>query len=177
MDCKQSEIAMMQHMENTITPQTAKDLAKHVLSCKNCREYYIAFDEAMEFSLDENFAMVEAPTDLTKNIMNAIKKDPLYTQSGQKLLHVLWGFSAILMGIGIYLVFNPMLLAELAGYPIVSAINNTLTNLGQGFANALQPLVMDATLNNSLGIAALFFACMLGGLLTVLYQGERSINT
>ena len=49
MDCQKAELAMMQYMEKNILPQTAHELARHVLSCENCREEFLALDEAIDF--------------------------------------------------------------------------------------------------------------------------------
>ena len=47
MDCKKANKRMMQYMDGNIKPVHAAALARHLLKCGNCREHFLAFDEAV----------------------------------------------------------------------------------------------------------------------------------
>ena len=185
MDCKQSEIAMMQHMEKTITPADAKKLAEHVLICETCREYYLAFDEMME-SITEDFEIVSPPEGFTSAVMakvyeieeTAEKPAVVRIFDGQFFMKVFWTISAVLMGVGSYFIFNPDVLSEISAvYPAVEGFVYALSMFGQQVGQGVQGLVqIDIGTGSSLSVVALFFALMLGGLLTVLHREESGIK-
>jgi len=185
MDCKQSEIAMMQHMEKTITPADARSLAKHILACETCREYYLAFDEAMEL-LTDDIELTAPPEDFTKSVMTKINaaanvaEKPAVVEAvsvvsdGQIFIKIVWGIGAILMGFGLYFIFNPALLPEITiEHPAIDGFQHAFNALGQFLNQGVQRLSqMDISAQDSIGVFALFFVIMLGGLLTVLHREE-----
>ena len=201
MDCKQAEFFMMQHMEKTIKPADARDLAKHILACETCRESYLMFDECVEFmeaaETAEGFELTEAPKGFTESVMTKVcaleasDKAAVYlktsnavqisfepeTGGGQVVLRVLWGLSAIILGIGLLFIYNPPWLEALAGsYPVVDSINNVLIAVGGFFNRTFDWIAQDASIiaADNLSIFALLFVAVMGTLLYVLHNGEKS---
>ena len=178
MDCKQAEIAMMQHMEKTITPQDAKELAEHVLSCASCREYYLAFDEMMECVSDEDFILETPPADFTKSVMAKVgelaEKNEKIKMSESILMKVVWGISAVFMGAALYFILNPEMLPSFAiTTPVVDGFLSAMGMVGNAFAQGFSQLAqIGVSIDNSLSVIALFFTIVLGGLLTLLYNEE-----
>ena len=176
MDCKQSEIAMMQHIEKTIKPKTAKELAEHLLTCKPCREYFMLFDEMAEYSEDSSFEILTPANDFTQSVMAKVNDIKIETKGISVLSKVFWGISAILMGVVFYLVANPELMLTFdftfpsLALPVLSAglIGSVLSDL---FYQLTQ---LEIQMDESLGIVASFFALVLCGLVTLLYSQENT---
>ena len=183
MDCKQAEIAMMQHMEKTITPQDAKDLAQHILSCASCREYYLAFDEMMENATDEDFVLESPPADFTKSVMAKVgalaEKTETVSEKSVKsegiLMKAIWGISAVFMGAALYFILNPEMLPSFAiTTPVVDGFLQVMAAVGNAFAQGFNQMTqLNVSIDDSLSVIALFFAIILGGLLTLLYNEEN----
>jgi len=180
MDCKKADLAMMQHMEKSIKPADARDLAQHILCCEQCREYFLAFDEAMECLTDAH--PVEAPADFTESVMIQVRKLPVYTKQSRvslpiNIIQVLWGLSAILLGVGLLFILNP---EWLNAYPAVAEIINVLGVVPRFFGDRLdgflQVFTAQADMPN-INVVALIFAVMVGVLLIVLHRSEKSVNT
>ena len=191
MDCTQSEIAIMQHVEKTITPEDARQLAKHVLTCKTCREDYLMFDEIIECLEDESFEIVSAPEGFTASVMTKVRDSVISAEefvfvkqnqiavSGSNLVtRVLWGFSAVFIGIGLYFILNPDMFAALtATSPVMEGIVTSLSELGIHLSQGFQQLALaDYAVESGVGIMALFFVMILGGLLAVLHHNEQSVK-
>jgi len=179
MDCKQAEIAMMQHMEKTITPQDAKALAEHVLSCATCREYYLMFDEAMECLTDEDFILEAPPADFTKSVMTKVgvfaeKVEPPITVESL-LMKALWGIGAVFIGAALYFILNPEMLPSFTiATPVVDGFLYTINTIGNAFAQGVNQMAqIDVSIDSSLSVIALFFTIVLGGLLTILHSEEN----
>jgi len=152
MDCKQSETAMMQRMEKTIKPADARDLAKHILSCQNCRELYLAFDEAVELA-ESSENLMSPPPYFTESVMMRVR--------AAKVPYLMWGIIAAFVGAGIFVVFNPHLLAY-----AVSGVEQYLTP-------AMQAIMQVDIADSNLSIVALFFVVMLGWLLAILHREDH----
>ena len=181
MDCNQAELAMMAHMEKTIHPAQARDLAQHVLSCETCREYYIGFDMALEVLDDAELS--QPPADFTSNVMTQVRKLPAYSKpepvaSANVSLRILWGLSAIFLGVGLLFAFNPEWLQALtAAYPAVDNVLNAMgtawlfvAELREGFVS----VSYGAGAGFSLFNAALAFVVVVGALLLILQRSEKS---
>ncbi|MDR0272063.1 MAG: hypothetical protein LBI27_01940 [Clostridiales bacterium] len=182
MDCKQSEIYMMQHFEKTITPPNARELAKHVLICKKCRELYLTFDVAAEVSLN----LTEAPENFTESVMTAVRAEARskeitidYEAHGQTVLRIIWGLGAVLFGFGLLLMFNPEWFNSLTQtYPSVEGIMNAIYSAGvfiNGAAESISQgvLITELPISDGFAFAALAFAAVIGILLYVLHSGEK----
>jgi len=174
MNCKQAELAMMEHMEKTIQPPRAKDLALHVLECENCREYYIGFDMALEVLDDEELSV--APVDFTQCVMAKVREMPVHSKPIPLSLRLLWGFGAIFLGIGLLFAFNPEWLTVVtAQSPILYTILSAMYAARQVVSDSLTNLVATyqgteiALLN-----AAIVFVAVVGILLMVLQRSEKS---
>ena len=182
MDCNQAELAMMAHMEKTIHPAQARDLAQHVLNCEACREYFIGFDMALDVLGDAE--LCEAPADFTQAVMAQVRKLPAHTQpepaaSTSISLRVLWGLSAIVIGVGLLFAFNPEWLTTVtAAAPIVDRMFDASSRLQlfiMGMFDGIAPVYNGAgmfTFN-----AAIIFAVVVGALLLVLQRSEKSHNS
>ena len=184
MDCNQAEHAMMEHMEKTIQPARARDLAQHVLGCENCREYYVGLDMAFEVLGDAELSA--PPADFTQTVMAQVRKLPAHTPpepSASVAMHILWGLGAIILGVGLLLAFNPDWLAALAAaFPVVYATINAVSTAGQFAINHLERLVSSNQAANATGglspfNVALIFVVVVGILLVVLQRTEKSHNS
>ena len=160
MDCVQAEVAMMQHVEKTITAEMAKKLAEHILTCETCHEYFFAFDEMME-AVGDDFEVVEAPDGFVDSVMARVSPSTMVFSLGR----VLSGISAVIVGALVFI-----------NYPAIESFAegfvNNLHQLGQSLQvfGQIEPV-------GDMGVIALFFVLMLGGLLTILYNQEASVNT
>lgn len=178
MDCNQSELYMMQHFEKTIEPKNAKALAEHVLTCDSCRELYLTMDEAMD-----GFELVAAPDNFTESVMGKVRELPVYSKPAVAIssggvsivLRILWGISAIMLGVGLFFIFNPDLFTALAGsYSAMESVINALSGVGTAMVGAFEWLaqVSDPAAAGNLSIIALLFVAVTGSLLYVLHSGN-----
>jgi len=169
MNCSQAETATLRYAEKTIQPEEASKLAQHILDCGTCREYYLLFDEIVEAAATD-LEMYEPPINFTAAVMANIRTA---TQPRPSMLYILWGVSAILLGVALFLAYNPVLLAQLVyAFPMVSgAIYNMAAYLGSTLDYVIQSANAH-TIGNHFGIAALVFVLMLSSLLIVLHREE-----
>ena len=183
MTCAEAETAMLAHMETTIALKDAHRLAAHVETCELCREYYLAFDETMEYAASAEAQWLEAPESFTANIMAAVQHMPVYAKPevvekirnrGVATLRILWGVSAILFGIALFFAFNPYQLANLiASYPVLDSIAMFFSSIGAAFDQALRSAANTHSIEGTIGIAALLFVLVLGSLLVVLHGDQK----
>ena len=152
MDCSQSEIYIMQHFDKKIKPKNAQRLAKHILTCENCRELYLLMDETHE--------TIEAPENFTESVMQAVRKIPVATpkkQDGQLSLRLVWGFSALIIAVGLFVVQDLTHIANML-LPIVESISGVFD-----FNVAI----------DGLGFTALLLVAIMSVLLYVLHNQEH----
>ena len=176
MDCNQAELAMLAHMEKTIQPAQARDLAQHVMSCETCQEYYIGFDMAMDVLNDAELSI--APPDFTQLVMAQVQKLPPHTKpepvSISLSLRILWGLSAIVLGIGLLFAFNP---EWLTAFPVVDNMLAAVNTLGHHTARLVDGLTAGYYGAELLLNASLVFVVVIGILLVVLQRTEKSHNS
>jgi len=181
MDCKLIELLIMQHFDKTIEPADAKKLAEHVMACESCRELYLVMDESMEVAEKfDDLAKGFPPVDFTESVMNQVRELPAHSKpetaastetGGSVVLRLLWGMSAIILGAGIWL----MSLAEVP--PVVDSVIYALTSVGVAIAGVFDGLAQNGGAGGNLSVVALLFVAMMGTLLFVLHNGEKSIET
>ena len=182
MDCNQAELAMMEHMEKTIHPARARDLAEHTMHCESCREYYIGFDMALEVLNDAELST--PPADFTQNIMDQVLKLPAHSipePRASTALRVLWGLGAIFLGIALLFAFNPEWLQALtAASPVIDGMLGALSTAHLFIAGVLENLTpANQTAGGSLAGLSVFnvslvFVFVVGALLLVLQRSEKS---
>ena len=178
MDCNHAELAMMAHVEKTILPADAKDLAQHLMGCEVCREYFVGFDMALEVLDDEKLSI--PPINFTQNVMAQVSKLPAHSQAGiSVILRVIWGLGAIVIGVGFLLAFNPDWLNAFMASPIVEAVVSTIDGFRLFFAEMLEMSGYQAGNLEGLSMfnAALVFVIVMGALLMVLQISEKSTNS
>jgi len=176
MNCKQAEIAMMEHFEKTIQPARAKSLAQHVLKCEDCREYYVGLDMALEV-LDEPELNL-APADFTQNVMAKVSELPAYTKPIGIPLRIVWGLGVIFLGIGLLFAFNPQWLTAMTEaspvlYSILTAMYAARTAVTDAIANAVASTSYQGTETILLNVT-IVFVVIVGALLAVLQRSEKS---
>jgi len=181
MDCIQAELAMMEHMEKTIQPARAKDLARHVLDCETCREYYIGFDMAYDVLGDPELS--EAPANFTHNIMTQVRKLPAHTQPEPRAstaMRVMWGLGAIFLGVTLLFAFNPewwQAITETSAVyeSILAAIGAARLFVTEAFERLVS---VNQAAGGFAGLSvvnvALVFVLVVGVLLFVLQRAEKS---
>jgi len=195
MDCQKAEILIMQHFEKTIKPANASKLAKHVLTCELCRELYVTLDEAMDFANTTNEELTPAPESFTNSVMAMVRAEEPYAkavlvtaeaasqmevtitkpETGGVILRIIWGFSAILLGVVMLFIFDPDLFYSVAGgYPIMEILADGLASAALFFDNAADWFIQGASFSAEyMGITALLFVAVMGTLLFVLHSGEK----
>jgi hypothetical protein len=143
----------MQHFDKTIKPKNAQRLAKHVLTCEACRSLYLVMDEAV----CEN----EAPENFTESVMEAVRgmAQPAPKKEDCRLtLRLVWGFSALIMALGLFVIQDLTRLAE------------RLTPIADRIVNAF-----DFSISvDGLGFTALLLVAIMGILLYVLNNEESA---
>ena len=187
--CTHAEILMLKHMEKTLTAEDAAKLVRHVQDCQSCREYYIAFDEAMEIMDDFAVSGTEldtVPEYFTANVMAGVRSMPAYVapevvtarKTGRIALYVFWGVSAALVALALFLAYNPQYLINLAyAYPVFEGAVAALERIMAAFGQVPDRLMADTTvMEQSFGIAALGFVLLLGMLLVVLHKDESKTS-
>ena len=190
LNCEQSDILMLKHMEKNITSEDAAKLAQHVQECENCREQYLVFDELME-SMDDiavsGIELNKVPDYFTSNIMAQVRGMPPYVapeivtarKVGRTALFAFWGISAILAAVALILLYNPQYLASLSQtYPIFEGAVAAMGRMAAAFGQVPDWLMSDTTvIGHSFGVAALAFVLVLGMLLVVLHKDEGNVKT
>ena len=160
MDCKQADRYIMQYGENTIDPNDAINLTKHLLACEGCRESFVAFDICM----DETPILL-APADFTQNVMARVKE-----ASAARFVWVraIIGLAAIIVGVLLFAFLN-------FGYP--GDFFGTLSELFQYYSVGIAPFF--EIIRGGLGASArfsqftFFFVPVLSVLLFVLHSSEK----
>ncbi|MCL2404636.1 MAG: hypothetical protein FWC92_03705 [Defluviitaleaceae bacterium] len=181
MDCNQAGLAMMEHMEKTIQPASARDLAQHVMHCESCREYYIGIDMALDVLSEEELSV--PPVHFTQNIMAHVRRLPVHTPpqpSATPAIRILWGLGAIVLGVALLFAFNPEWWQALtAASPVLDAILSAMATARLFLADALENFTTSQ--QGASGIAGLplfnisiIIAFVVGALLLVLQYSEKS---
>jgi len=170
---------MMEHMEKTIQPARARDLALHVLDCETCREYYIGFDMALEVLEDEKLSI--PPLDFTQKVMAQVNTMPAHSKPIPLSLRILWGLGAIFLGISLLFAFNPGWLTSLTeASPAIYTIISAMAAIRLSVTEALTEITAS---NQGQGVGlpmisiALVFVAIMVALLAVLQRSEKSTNS
>jgi len=181
MDCNQAELAMMEHMEKTIHPARARDLAQHVMHCEPCREYYIGFDMALDVLSDAELSV--PPVHFTQNIMAQVRRLPAHTPpqpSATPAIRIIWGLGAIVLGIALLFAFNPeWLQAITTASPVLDGIITAMGSARLFIAESIEGLAPAQSGAGSLAGIPVFnitlaFVFIIGALLLVLQRSEKS---
>ena len=180
MDCKQADKLIMQYGDNSLEPDDAKNLTKHLLICEHCREGFVAFD----ICLDETMEM-EAPVDFTQNVMLRIKDmkaaKALLPQPSTQLKGL--GFTAgpVQAAVGICAILLGALLFVALNFDYADGFFGSLLALVQYYGIAVIPLF--ESISASLSASAHFsqftfvFVPVLSVLLFVLHSTEKDISS
>jgi hypothetical protein len=189
MDCKSAGDAMLLYADKKIKPAKASALAKHLLTCESCKEYFMAFEEMSEAALSEEFKMEEAPAGFTESVMKKVGRlpvcEPRYANLPDILIRVFWGLSAVIIGAALFLMYNTDASAAfIAAYPrlegfarYINALGVSLTQAFDLSASALINLGTENALDIQSGFLALFFVALLAIVLFVLQRGEHRHGT
>lgn len=195
--CQNAEILILKHMENTISKKEAECLHSHILSCNTCREYYLSFDEIMEYAATPSAIWEDAPQNFSASVMAGVaaiskeqhllanaqesalasKEAALYNK-GEMLLHILWCATAVVMWIVLFFAYNPEhLTAAMDAFPIISIITSFFSTAGYTLAGILDNLAQSQfTTETNLGLTALAFALALGIMLAILHRDDEKIK-
>jgi len=187
-NCKQAEVALMQHMERSITAEDAQLLLQHVQECENCMEEYLMFDQVVEFAATTSAESWDvAPANFTANVMAAVRKEPSYAPAAQPLRqivregnilsHILGGSGLVVLALALIIFYNPEQVAHLAyTYPAIGTIVSMAGSVWTFFAGIINSVVYSAgniSIESSISIAALAFVLVAGMLLVVLQRQEE----
>ncbi len=176
MDCNKAAEAMLQYMEKTIKPATAKALALHLLDCESCREYFTALDMTMD-ALDEGIVeFSNAPVGFTEAVMEKVSALPVYHEKKKEglnyklIMRIAGGVSTVLMGVA--LIITSVLtsgtgdlfagLSEWANGVFVYFTQDGASEMGAFLANV--PV---------LGVSALVIAAVIAALLITLQRSDQ----
>ena len=185
MDCNLAQNLVLKRTETRLRDSEAAQLHKHILECGQCRESYLVFDQCMEaFALFDGDKLDEtpAPEDFTRLVMAKI--DNAYANSeiakvkekGWLVLNLLWGFSAIVLGIILFLFFNPSWLEALVNrYPIVYSAISGLQQFFGVIQDGLLALTqgMQLSLEGSMGVFPLLLVAAMSLLLFILHRDNQ----
>jgi hypothetical protein len=184
MDCKKADKAMLQYADKTIQPAAASALAKHVLVCEDCREMFLAFDEAMEESAGRP---APASPGFTESVMARVKTLPPYVKVPAVsipdiAIRIFWGLCAVFLGFGLLGMSNPEGVAALLdNHPRFSALAAAFGAAGQAldwmvhqFLHTGSQIGAIATaVFPGMALSALFFVAVVGALLAVLMRADK----
>ncbi len=183
MDCEKAQTAMMQYMDKRIKPARAALLARHLMRCESCREYFLAFDAAMEADLS---AGTEAPAGFTEAVMVKVRMMPVYEKNAVTAadiaIRIIGGICAVLLGVMLGVMANREAVADfLAQNPGLSAFTAGLRNVTDAiggffdrFLSSAAQLGTGATALPGGTVALLLFVVILAATLFVVYRGEKS---
>jgi hypothetical protein len=178
MDCRKAETAVMRHIEKLLQPAEARDLTTHILKCENCRALYLMMDESADIFTAPAESFHEAPAaDFTQRVMALVHADETETEkvtAGDMVLRVLWSLGGVAVGVLMLLVMNPDWAASIA---LQNAFGYAGMYMEELTAWLSRSEVLHVAINSSLGIAALIFAGLIGGLLYGLHRGEDTART
>lgn len=155
--CTESEALLMKHMDGIITSDERAQLHHHIETCHSCMEYYMEYDQAMEYSAQPTAIWQQAPDNFTSNVMAKVKAELSHapekiaaaSPANQKTLYTTIGASSIFMGI-------ILAIAIFAG--LDANINN--------FIHSLQNVTF--AIDGALATGALILAIIISALLVVL---------
>jgi len=179
MNCELAEILVMKHMEQTILPGEKEVLHTHMTECDSCREYYLAFDEVLEYAANENTLWIETPANFTANVMGEIKKaQPALENEKVRSsigLHILWGASAILLGVALFFMYNPAYFTNLTElFPTLANISAWVARVWAAIARTMDSILQSQqTIETSIGVTALAMVLVMAILLVVLHRSEK----
>ena len=163
MECKQADGFTLRYAEKTIEPNDAKNLAKHLMECENCRKSFTVFDMCLEEA-----DLVEAPADFTQKVMakvGGIKKE---SAGMPYAFRVLWGLSAVFFGAVLLLVLNTTAFLDYSAERLES-MNSVLRPFFENISASLAQI-------EYFGVITFLFVPLLGILLYVLHSGEKSVK-
>jgi len=164
MDCDRAGHAMMQYLEKNITHSDARDLAAHLMHCESCREYFTALDAAAEIE-----TLTVAPTGLTEAVMLRVHEQ---SRRVNTVTRILCGLSAILLGVGLLLIFNPAMAMR---FPIIMELQYALSTVSP-WAVAISSAITTqlSAVPASVSFGSLMFMAIVGALFFVLSREEST---
>jgi len=188
MDCNLAQQLIMKRADAKIDGKDALELHEHVSNCGDCRETYLVFDECMEalMAFENSEAEAIAPADFTRSVMakvggvtHSTEEIEKVKESGWVVLKLLWGFSAIILGVVLFLLFNPNVLETLINrYPVLentlAGFEQAFTFLQGGISTFVQGIDMSST--GTMSVFALLFVTLMSILLFVLHSNEVGVK-
>lgn len=163
MECKQADKFIMQYAEELIKPSDAKELAKHLLECENCRIAFTVFGICLE-----DMEIIEAPANFTEKVMEKIREEKRESDVIPFGFRVFWGLTAIIAGVALLLVFNTTVFFNYTTERLES-LNGTLHPFFENISASLGQI-------EHFGIITFLFVPLLGTLLYVLHSGDKSVE-
>jgi len=180
MDCRKAETAVMRHIEKLLQPAEARDLTKHILKCEDCRTLYLMMDESADIYAMPAESLSEMPAaGFTERVMALVHAEETVHETAAVtvndiILRVLWSLSGVAVGVLMLLVMNPDWAASIA---LQNAFGYAGMYMEEVTAWLSRSEVLHVVVNSSLGVAALVFAGLIGGLLYGLHRGENTAHT
>ena len=161
MSCNKADSLMMHYADKTIEPKDAKELAMHLLGCKNCRESFAVFD-----SFFDEGATLETPRGFVKGVM---AKTGAHSAALAVRRRVLSALAAVLAGAGLLVAF---VLGFGQGY--VDSAVEIVGGLGHELFALLESLSQSLSASSLFGLFTFMFVPVLGMILFVLHNTEKS---
>jgi hypothetical protein len=184
LNCREAETALMQHIEKTIVPAQARELALHTMACASCRQLFVMMDAEAEFEAEAEGGVFAHSDEIspvfTQGVMAQVSTLDAYLPArslslGEVFMRLLWAFGIVAVGVGMLLAINPQWAASIFVADAVARAGDFaaqfIERAGQiqGFSTLLESTMF--------GIGALVFAGLVAGGLYGLHRGNESNST
>ena len=172
--CTDAEHLLLKHMEGTITQAERQQLHSHTANCPACLEYYLAYDEAMEYAASPVVSWQLAPDHFTAGVMAKVASTPeKAVAKGHSMLRYIIGGGSVAIGIILYLAIA-FDLPDMA-FQVADLFHTGWTGLNariDGLAVSLQNPTF--AIDGHLASAALLFSLIASVVLVALQNNKES---
>ena len=173
MNCKIAEIYIMRYAEKKLKPEHAKELAEHLIVCRDCRESFVIFDTCIDNCIetfDESDETVLAPVGFTAGVMARVRESKESRES-KEYAGLWWGVCSVVCGLILLVVFNTQ--------PESSFIISFIEAIVSVAASA-RPVIENVSASlggaENFGVFTFAFVTFLSVLLYVLHNSEKRVE-
>ena len=161
MNCKTADIHMMKYAEKTIEAAEAKNLVKHLLGCKNCRESFVYFDTFLDDAPAD-----KAPDDFTACVMAKVSRQKAAVALRKR---VLAGLAAVFSGIALLFAY----LRE-SGQGFTDSVIEAAGGIGYSLYSFIESIRLSLSASSSFGLFTFLFVPVLSLVLFVVHNSEKN---
>jgi len=183
MDCNKANDLIYKRMEHALEPAEAQGLHEHVMSCEDCREVFLVMDNCVNIvnSFDTH-EPESAPDGFTKAVMAKVfpvcdAVEIAKTKSrGCVIQRVLWSVSAIIFGLAVYFLANPVALSDIRErFAFINTFVLWTQNLHYFITDTVGSMFYsgEGVSTQTLTASALLFISIMCVLLFALFSGDK----